>query len=147
MNMTCGSLDELRVNANNCTMRSGSKFRPICLALLAGSLALLSACAGVSASSKASSGSSGTSSTSGQAGQYSVDLSWNPSNSAVVGYNLYRGTQSGGPYARVNPSVLAMTSFTDSSIASGTTYYYVSTSVNADSEESAYSNEATATIP
>ena len=130
-------------------MRSSSKFRPIYLVLLAGSLALLSGCAGVSASSKASSGSPGTSPTPtpGQASQFSVDLSWNPSSSTVIGYNLYRGTQSGGPYAKVNPSVLSSTSFTDSSIVSGTTYYYVSTSVNGDSEESAYSNEASATIP
>ena len=115
------------------------------LAVLAASLALLSACAGVSASSKASTPTPAPSQ--GQSGPYSVALSWNPSSSAVIGYNLYRGTQSGGPYAKQNSSVLSATTYTDSNIASGTTYYYVSTSVNADNEESAYSNEATATIP
>lgn len=111
------------------------------LAALAASLALLSACAGVSASSKASTPAQG------QSGPYSVALSWNPSSSVVIGYNLYRGTQSGGPYAKQNSSVLSGTTYSDSNIVSATTYYYVSTSVNADNEESAYSNEATATIP
>jgi len=119
------------------------------LAVLAASLALLSACAGVSASSKASTPAPAPAPapSQGQSGPYSVALSWNPSSSAVIGYNLYRGTQSGGPYAKQNSSVLSATTYTDSNIASGTTYYYVSTSVNADNEESAYSNEATATIP
>jgi fibronectin type 3 domain-containing protein len=76
-----------------------------------------------------------------------VDLTWNPSSSVVIGYNLYRGTVSGGPYARLNSSVLSGTTYTDSTIQSGTTYYYVSTSINSDSEESSYSNEASATIP
>jgi fibronectin type 3 domain-containing protein len=65
----------------------------------------------------------------------------------VIGYNLYRGTVSGGPYAKLNGSILSGTTYTDSAIQSGATYYYVSTSVNSDSEESAYSNEASATIP
>lgn len=119
-----------------------SKFRPLCLAVVASSLALLSGCAGVSASSKSPQSPSPTGS-----GPYSVDLSWNPSNSLVIGYNLYRGTVSGGPYARLNPSVLSGTNFTDSTIQSGTTYYYVSTSINSDNEESSYSNEASAAIP
>ncbi len=65
----------------------------------------------------------------------------------MIGYNLYRGTQSGGPYAKLNSSPLSGTSYTDSNTVSGTTYYYVSTSLNADSQESQYSNEASATIP
>jgi fibronectin type 3 domain-containing protein len=120
-----------------------SKFRLLGLMVVGSSLALLSGCAGVSASSK----SSPQPPSQTASGPYSVDLSWNPSNSAVIGYNLYRGTVSGGPYARVNPSVLSGTTYTDSTIQSGTTYYYVSTSINSDSEESSYSNEASATIP
>ena len=30
---------------------------------------------------------------------HSVSLSWTSSSSAVVGYNLYRGAKSGGPYS------------------------------------------------
>jgi hypothetical protein len=65
----------------------------------------------------------------------------------VIGYNLYRSTQSGGPYAKLNSSVLSTTGYIDSSIQSGTTYYYVSTSINEQNEESVYSNQASATIP
>jgi len=127
------------------------KFRFFGLAVVASSLAFLSGCAGVSASSKASpqspsSSPSSSPSPTGSSG-YSVDLSWNPSNSVVIGYNLYRSTVSGGPYARLNSSIVSGTTYTDSTIQSGTTYYYVSTSINSDSEESAYSNEATAAIP
>jgi len=124
-----------------------SNFRFFCLAVLASSLAFLSGCAGVSASSKSSPQSPSSSPSSTGSGGYSVDLSWNPSNSVVIGYNLYRGTVSGGPYARLNASILSGTTYTDSTIQSGTTYYYVSTSINSDSEESSYSNEASAAIP
>ena len=119
------------------------KFRFFCLAVVASSLALLSGCAGVSASSKSSPQSPSPTGS----GAYSVDLSWNASNSVVIGYNLYRGTVSGGPYGRLNSSILSGTTYTDSTIQSGTTYYYVSTSINSDSEESTYSNEASAAIP
>jgi len=130
-----------------------SKLRPISLAVVASSLALLSACAGVSSSSKASGQPAtgqpptGQSPAPGQSASYSVSLSWNASSSSVIGYNLYRGTQSGGPYAKMNPSVLSNTNYTDSSIQSGATYYYVSTSINGENQESAYSNQASATIP
>jgi fibronectin type 3 domain-containing protein len=78
---------------------------------------------------------------------HSVSLTWNPSTSTVTGYNLYRGTQSGGPYSRMNSSVLSGTSYDDNAVQSGTDYFYVSTAVDASNNESAYSNEATAAIP
>lgn len=79
---------------------------------------------------------------------HSVALSWNPSTSTVAGYNLYRGTQTGGPYStRLNSSLLPATSYTDSNVASGITYYYVSTAVDSSNNESVYSNEASAAIP
>jgi len=64
-----------------------------------------------------------------------------------VGYNIYRGTQSGGPYSKLNAATLGGTSYTDSAVASGSTYYYVATSVDSNSAESAYSNQAVAQIP
>jgi fibronectin type 3 domain-containing protein len=76
-----------------------------------------------------------------------VALSWDPSTSTVVGYNIYRGTQSGGPYSLLNSSLLSSTSYTDSSVQSGTTYYYVSTAVDSSNVESSYSNQASAAIP
>jgi len=79
---------------------------------------------------------------------HTVSLTWNPSTSTVSGYNLYRGTQSGGPYStRLNSSLLPATSYTDSNVVSGVTYYYVSTAVDSSNVESAYSNEALAQIP
>jgi hypothetical protein len=78
---------------------------------------------------------------------HSVSLTWNPSTSTVAGYNLYRGTQSGGPYSRMNSALLSSTSYDDSGVQSGTNYFYVSTAVDASNNESAFSNEATAAIP
>jgi fibronectin type 3 domain-containing protein len=80
-------------------------------------------------------------------GSHSVALSWNPSISSVIGYNVYRGTQSGGPYSKLNSSLLSGITYSDVSVLSGTTYYYVSTAVNSSNVESAYSNQATAAIP
>jgi hypothetical protein len=83
-----------------------------------------------------------------QTSSHTVALSWDPSTSNVTGYNLYRGTKTGGPYTRkVNSSLLASTSYTDSAVTSGSTYYYVSTAVDSSNTESSYSNEASAAIP
>ena len=78
---------------------------------------------------------------------HTVDLSWQPSASQVAGYNLYRGTHSGGPYTRLNSSLLDGTNFTDGSVASGATYFYVAKSVDGNSRESSPSNEAKVEIP
>jgi len=79
---------------------------------------------------------------------HSVNLSWNASTSQnVVGYNVYRGLQSGGPYNKINSVLDPNLAYTDTSVAGGTTYYYVTTSVNSNDEESVYSNEAHAAIP
>jgi hypothetical protein len=78
---------------------------------------------------------------------HTVSLTWNPSTSTVAGYNLYRGAQSGGPYSRINSSLLTSTSYDDSGVQSGRNYFYVSTAVDAGNTESAFSNEAAAAIP
>jgi hypothetical protein len=79
---------------------------------------------------------------------HSVDLSWTASTSSgVAGYNVYRGSQSGGPYTLVNSSVITGSSFTDSTVVSGSTYFYVTTAVDGSLVESTYSNEAQAVIP
>jgi len=82
-----------------------------------------------------------------QTSQHMVALSWNPSTSSISGYKVYRGTQSSGPYSKLNSSLLAGTSYTDANVQSGATYYYVSTAVNSSNVESGYSNQATAVIP
>jgi len=78
--------------------------------------------------------------------QHTADLSWATSTGAVS-YNLYRGTASGGPYTMINTSPDSATAYTDNTVVSGQTYYYVATAVNSESEESGYSNQATAVIP
>jgi hypothetical protein len=84
-----------------------------------------------------------------QVTSHTVSLSWNPSSSSsVVGYNVYRGTSSGGPYSvRLTSSPLSDTSFVDSTVQASSTYYYVATAVDSDSGESANSNQAKAVIP
>jgi fibronectin type 3 domain-containing protein len=64
-----------------------------------------------------------------------------------VGYFVYRGTISGGPYTKVNSSADASLTFTDSGLSSGTTYFYVVTAVDGSNVESAFSNEVSAAIP
>jgi hypothetical protein len=80
---------------------------------------------------------------------HSVSLSWTASASPdVTGYNIYRGTASAGPYSKINSSLNAGTTYTDNSVADGQTYYYVSTAVNSNNQESAYSSPPQmATIP
>lgn len=78
----------------------------------------------------------------------SVSLSWSASSSSdVVGYNVYRGTISGGPYTKLTPSPISALLDSDSSVSSGQTYYYVVTAVDSSNNESADSNQATASIP
>ncbi|HUK26184.1 MAG TPA: choice-of-anchor D domain-containing protein [Terriglobales bacterium] len=89
---------------------------------------------------------SGTGTSTSPSSQHSVTLSWEES-SSVAGYYVYRGTQSGGPYSRLNSSAVPTTSYTDSTVQGGQTYYYVVTSVDSSGNESSYSGEVSATIP
>lgn len=79
--------------------------------------------------------------------QHSVSLNWNASSSAVSGYNVYRSTVSGGPYTKMNSSLIGGLTSTDSTVQSAIKYYYVTTAVDSSGLESAYSNEVPATIP
>jgi len=78
---------------------------------------------------------------------HSVALSWTASTSTVSGYNVYRGMVSGGPYTKINSSLVATVTYTDSTVQSGTTYYYVTTAVDSSGNESVFSNEVSAPIP
>ena len=79
--------------------------------------------------------------------QHTVSLSWNDSGSGIAGYNVYRGANTGGPYAQINSALETATAYTDSSVQSGQTYYYVTTAVDQNGVESSYSNEAEGVIP
>ena len=79
---------------------------------------------------------------------HSVSLSWAASTSAnIAGYDVFRSTASGGPYTQLNSQLLTGTSFTDANVTAGQTYYYVTTAVDTSSNQSAYSNQAQATVP
>jgi len=79
--------------------------------------------------------------------QHSVSLSWADAGSGIVGYNVYRGSVSGGPYTRINSALDATAAYSDNSILAGQTYYYVATTVDGNGMESGYSNEAQSVIP
>ena len=96
-----------------------------------------------------SSGSPQTVSLSG-AGTHDVILSWTASTTAgVVGYNVYRGTTSGGESATpLNSSPINGTTYSDETVQAGQTYYYVVTAVASDDgTQSAYSNQTSSTVP
>jgi hypothetical protein len=79
--------------------------------------------------------------------QHSVNLSWAPSTSPVIGYFVYRGTVSGGPYDKLNSSPDGLLNYTDSDVQSGSRYFYVVKSVDSSNFESVYSGEVSAFIP
>ena len=81
------------------------------------------------------------------AGSHQVSLTWSASVDPVIGYNVYRSLTSGGPYSKLNSSLVTITSYIDQTVQSGHTYYYVVTAVDSQQNESAYSNEAAATVP
>jgi choice-of-anchor B domain-containing protein len=75
-------------------------------------------------------------------GDGQVGLAWTAA-AGATGTRVYRGTASGGPYATVATNVVG-TSFTDTGLTNGTTYYYLVAGTNAEGEGAA-SNEASAT--
>jgi hypothetical protein len=80
--------------------------------------------------------------------QPKVSLTWLASTTpSVAGYNIYRASVSGGPYTKLNTSLISTTAYVDSSVENGKTYYYVATAVDSSGLESAYSNQAMASIP
>jgi len=75
-----------------------------------------------------------------------VSLAWSPSTSQVEGYNVYRGAAPGS-YTKINANLDANTSFTDTTVKAGTTYYYAATAVNSSGQESTYSAPVEVQVP
>lgn len=89
-----------------------------------------------------------TASGSGGTVQHIVDLSWNASTStSVTGYNVYRGGAATGPFSKINPVLNTSMNYSDSTVQSGQTYYYVTTAVDSAGVESSYSNQTQAVVP
>ena len=76
-----------------------------------------------------------------------VTLAWDPSLSVVHGYHVYRGDKPGGPYERLTSAPVPRPTYSDKTVRSGRTYYYVVTAVGFDGKESSYSNEIVVKAP
>jgi hypothetical protein len=106
----------------------------------------------VTITSNATSGATATIALSGtgvSSASYEVQLTWDApteTTDLAVGYNVYRSTGSGS-YELLNTSVNTPTTYTDTTVASGSNYNYEVTSVDASGVESAPSNVYAATIP
>ena len=78
---------------------------------------------------------------------HSATLGWTASASSVSGYNVYRGSVSGGPYTLLNSSLVTPLTYTDSTVQGGQTYYYVVTAVDSSGNESSYSSQISGIVP
>ena len=76
------------------------------------------------------------------AGNAQVVLSWTAS-SGATSYNVYRGTTAGGENGTAIATGIATTSYTNTGLTNGTTYYYKVNAVNGGGT-SGYSNEVNA---
>lgn len=70
-----------------------------------------------------------------------------PTPGDVIGYNVYRATAHGGPYAKLTQSVTISATYTDTTVKGGDTYYYVATAVDSTNTEGQASDEVSATVP
>jgi len=77
--------------------------------------------------------------------QHSVTLSWKASTSAVAGYNVYRRSTSG--LIKLNSLPVTGTSYLDSTVQAGQTYYYMTRAVSSKGTESTTSTEVRVGVP
>ena len=90
-----------------------------------------------------------------EAPSHSVKLSWNASvpaskaaRDSIIGYIVYRSTKPHDPNALpINSSRVAGTTYVDSRVEAGKTYYYSTRAVSANGKLSGSSNETIAVIP
>jgi hypothetical protein len=75
-----------------------------------------------------------------------VSISWNPSNTPVAGYNVYREYQYSGAQ-RLTPQIVTQTQYVDGTPQAGRTYVYYVTSVDSRGLESKPSEKITVTVP
>jgi hypothetical protein len=134
-----GSASGLTVSPNQ-TATVSATFTPFTIGSLAGSLTITSNAVN-SPVTIALSGTGVSSST------HSVALSWTASSSSVAGYNVYVSPSSAGPYSLLNSSPVPNTSYVDTNVLAGDTYYFRITSVSTSYQESAPSATVQAVIP
>jgi hypothetical protein len=134
-----GSASGLTVSPTQ-TATVSATFTPFTIGSLAGSLTITSNAVN-SPVTIALSGTGVSSST------HSVALSWTASSSSVAGYNVYVSPSSAGPYSLLNSSPVPNTSYVDTNVLAGDTYYFRITSVSTSYQESAPSATVQAVIP
>ncbi len=79
---------------------------------------------------------------------HSVKLTWKPSTTPGVNYNVYRSrSQDSFPDPPLNPSPISENTFVDTTVQSGTTYYYAARAVDTQGHQSGNSNIARADVP
>jgi hypothetical protein len=71
-----------------------------------------------------------------------VQLTW--THTGADHYNVYRGTVAGGPYLKIGTTSSTFSTYLDSSVVNGTTYYYVVRDADFLDREGCQSNEASA---
>ena len=76
-----------------------------------------------------------------------MSLAWRATRSGFArGYEVYRGTHSGGPYQRVGVLAVPSTTFVETGLDPGTRYFYV-VRATAGTQTSQPSGEAQAETP
>jgi hypothetical protein len=77
-----------------------------------------------------------------------VELDWSDVTDADLdGYDVFRATNPGGPFTRINASRLSTSAYTDTAATGGTTYVYAVTASDKANNRSALSAPAAATPP
>jgi fibronectin type 3 domain-containing protein len=72
-----------------------------------------------------------------------VQLVW--TDTGAASYNVYRGTTMGGPYSLIANTTSTYSTYLDTDVVNGVTYYYVVRPAALNGDELCQSNEASAT--
>lgn len=81
---------------------------------------------------------------------HEIHLRWNaPGNSPdpIAGYNIYRSSDGGKTFSRLNSSPNVRPDYNDGTVANGSTYIYMVKSVDKNGRESGPSNQIRLTVP
>lgn len=84
--------------------------------------------------------------------QHSTALAWapaatQPAGITVAGYNAYRAALAGGPYTKLNTTLITVTSFNDTTVSPATTYFYCVETVDTSGNVSGCGPSASDAIP
>ena len=128
---------------------AGGRFRQLIAVVAIAASLVFSGCSSTSSGSNLAALGGANPAQSNLVSAHAVTLNWNASiSSGVIGYNVYRRNAAGGPYTKVNSSVITVTTYNDNTVQPGQTYFYVVTSINlSDDAQSSFSNEVMAPIP